>query len=193
MAQADLSSLIKRVLDDIRVEYKDEFDQNFTRQAFFTEAWQRRKSPTRPGGAILIDTGALRRSFTVSTSGNAIEFSYAKEYAAIHNTGGTIKVTARMKKYFRYKFYQAQGGFTRKGSGKRKPLPDGGFYAWTKDMTLTPEAEFWKFMALKKVGSDVKIPRRQFVGYSPIVEQTVRQIIEDSLTDYFENYEIIMK
>lgn len=185
MAQADLSSLIKRVLDDIRVEYKDEFDQNFTRQAFFTEAWQRRKSPTRPGGAILIDTGALRRSFTVSTSGNAIEFSYAKEYAAIHNTGGTIKVTAKMKRYFWHKYYEATGSFDRKKSGERSNNK--------RTRQLSTEAEFWKFMALKKVGSDVKIPRRQFVGYSPIVEQTVRQIIEDSLTDYFENYEIIMK
>ena len=49
MAQADLNTLVKRVLDDIRVEYKDEFDRNFTRQAFFNEAWQRRKSPFRPG------------------------------------------------------------------------------------------------------------------------------------------------
>ncbi|MBR1463465.1 MAG: phage virion morphogenesis protein [Prevotella sp.] len=185
MAQADLSTLIKHVLDDIRVEYKDEFDRNFERQAFFTEAWQRRKSPTRPGGAILIDTGALRRSFNVTTSANAIEFSYSKEYAAIHNEGGTIKVTERMKHYFWHKYYEAQGGFGRKKNGERRNDK--------RTRQLSTVAEFWKYMALKKVGSEIKIPRRQFVGYSPIVEQTVRQIIEESLTDYFENFEIITK
>lgn len=120
MATADLNTLIKHVLDDIRVEYKDEFDRNFTRQAFFNEAWQRRRGPLRPGGAILIDSGALRRSFNVTTTANAIEFSYTKEYAAIHNEGGTIKVTARMKAFFRHKFYEAQGGFQRKKNGTNK-------------------------------------------------------------------------
>ena len=194
MAAADLNTLIKHVLDDIRVEYKDEFDQNFARQAFFNEAWQRRRSPLRPGGAILIDSGALRRSFNVTTTANAIEFSYTKEYAAIHNEGGTIKVTARMKAFFRHKFYEAQGGFQRKKNGTNKrTLSDGGFATWTGKMKLSTEAEFWRWMALKKVGSEIRIPRRQFVGYSPIVEQTVRQIIEDSLGEYFNNVEIIMK
>lgn len=185
MATADLNTLIKHVLDDIRVEYKDEFDQNFARQAFFNEAWQRRKSPLRPGGAILIDSGALRRSFTVNTTANAIEFSYTKEYAAIHNEGGTIKVTARMKAYFWHKYYEAQGGFGRKKNGERRNDK--------RTVSLSTEAEFWKYMALKKVGSEVRIPRRQFVGYSPIVEQTVRQIIEDSLGEYFNNVDILMK
>lgn len=185
MAQADLNTLVKRVLDDIRVEYKDEFDRNFTRQAFFNEAWQRRKSPFRPGGATLIDTGALRRSFIVNTTANAIEFSYTKEYAAIHNEGGTIKVTDKMKKYFWHKYYEATGGFGRKKNGEPRNNQ--------RNHRLSTEAEFWKFMALKRVGSEVKIPRRQFVGYSPIVEQTVKQIIEESLSDYFENYKIIMQ
>ena len=49
--------IIKNILRDIQVEMTDEFDRNFERQAFFSEAWQRRKSPTRPGGHILVDTG----------------------------------------------------------------------------------------------------------------------------------------
>lgn len=185
MGAADMSTLIKHVLDDIRVEYKDEFDRNFTRQAFFTEPWQRRRGPLRPGGATLIDTGALRRSFEVKTSSNAIEFSYTKEYAAIHNEGGTIKVTSKMKAYFWHKYYEAQGGFGRKKNGERRNDK--------RTVRLSTEAEFWKWMALKKVGSDIRIPRRQFVGYSPIVEQTVRQIIEDSLGEYFNNVDILMK
>jgi phage gpG-like protein len=185
MATADLNMMIKHVLDDIRVEYKDEFDQNFTRQAFFSESWQRRKSPLRPGGSILIDTGALRRSLDVKTTANAIEFCYSKEYAAIHNEGGSIKVTARMKAFFWHKYYEAQGGFGRKRNGERRNDK--------RTVRLSTEAEFWKWMALKKVGSEIRIPRRQFVGYSPIVEQTVRQIIEASLGEYFEKVDIVMK
>ncbi len=39
--------IIKNILRDIQVEMTDEFDRNFERQAFFSEAWQRRKSPTQ--------------------------------------------------------------------------------------------------------------------------------------------------
>lgn len=181
----DLSELVKHVLDDIRVEYKDEFDQNFARQGFFNESWQRRRSPLRPGGAILVDTGSLRRSLDVKTTASTIEFHYGKEYAAIHNEGGSIKVTDRMKKFFWHKYYEAQGSFQRRKDGSNRQNG--------RNRRLTTEAEFWKWLALKKVGSEIRIPRRQFLGYSPIVEQTVRQIIEDSLGEYFEKVDILMK
>ena len=48
-----------RILKDIQVEMSDEFDKNFERLGFFSEKWQRRKSPIRnEGRAILTDTGA---------------------------------------------------------------------------------------------------------------------------------------
>ena len=43
----NFQKIIKNILSDIRVEMTEEFDQNFERQAFFSEAWQRRKSPFR--------------------------------------------------------------------------------------------------------------------------------------------------
>ena len=48
--RADVKHILGRILQDIRVEMSDAFDQNFERQAFFSEAWQRRKSPTRRDG-----------------------------------------------------------------------------------------------------------------------------------------------
>ena len=181
----EIQTIIRRILEDIRVDLSDEFDQNFERQAFFSEAWQRRKSPTRPGGHILVDTGRLRRSIQSRVDGSSITFFSTEPYAAIHNEGGEIVVTAKMKKFFWWKYYSAQGSFGRKKDGSRRNDK--------RTVQLSTEAEFWKFMALKRVGSEVKIPRRQFVGYSPIVEQTVKQIIEESLSDYFENYNIIMQ
>ena len=67
-------SIIRRILSDIRVELGDEFDRNFERQAFFNDAWARRKSPTRPGGTILVDTGTLRRSVRSRTTDDSITF-----------------------------------------------------------------------------------------------------------------------
>lgn len=173
----DVQNIIKRILKDIRVEMGDEFDRNFERQAFFSEAWARRKSPTRPGGSILIDTGNLRKSIGSRTTENSIVFYTTLPYAAIHNDGGEIKVTKKMKRYFWHKYYEAAGSFGRRKDGT--PRKD------QRTVQLTAEAEFWKFMALKKEGSVIKIPRRQFLGTSPEVEQAVREIIEENITEYF--------
>lgn len=187
----DTHLIIRRILKDIQVELKDEFDKNFERQGFFSEKWQRRKSPTRPGGAILVDTGSLRRSVRSKVTDNSVAFYTDLPYAGIHNEGGEIVVTARMKRYFRAKFYESQGGFKRKeGNSARKPLSDGGFYAWTSTMPLSDEAEFWRFMALKKVGTKIKIPRRKFLGAGPEVEKAVREIIEENLNEFFSQFTI---
>ena len=69
-------AVFRSILRDIQVELGDEFDQNFERQAFFSQAWARRKSPTRPGGHILVDTGGLRRSVRSEIRENSIAVSY---------------------------------------------------------------------------------------------------------------------
>lgn len=182
----DVRKIVKRILKDIQVEMEDEFDRNFERQAFFSEAWARRKSPVRnEGRAILTDSGRLRGSIGSRLTEDSVVFFSDLPYAGIHNEGGEIRVTKRMKRYFRAKFYEAQGGFVRKRGTPTRALSDGGFYAWTSKMSLGPEAEFWRFMALKKEGSTITIPRRQFLGTSPEVEQAVRKIVEDNLTEYF--------
>lgn len=174
--------IIKKILRDIQIEMLDEFDRNFERQAFFSEAWQRRKSPTRTGGHILVDTGGLRRSVTSYTTENSTVFRSEHPAAAIHNEGGEIKVTARMKKFFWHKYYDATGSFGRKKDGSRRNDK--------RTVQLSTEAEFWKFMALMKEGATIKIPRRQFIGVSPEVEKTVNEIIEENLNEYFNNLDI---
>lgn len=174
----DYDRIIKNILRDIQVEMTDEFDRNFERQAFFSEAWARRKSPIRnEGRAILIDSTRLRRSIQSRTTENSITFYTDLPYAEIHNDGGEIKVTKRMKGYFWHKYCEATGSF-----GRRK---DGSLRKDKKNARLTTESEFWKFMALKKEGSTIKIPRRRFLGTSPEVEQAVREIIEENINEYF--------
>lgn len=156
MADGELRKVVRRILSDIRVELGDEFDQNFERQGFFAEKWQRRKSPIRGDGHILVASGDLRKSIRSRSDESSITFYSDLAYAGIHNEGGEIKVTAKMKRFFWHKYYE------------------------TKD-------EFWKAMALMKVGKTIKIPRRQFLGMAPEVETEVRKIIEDNLTQYFEH------
>ncbi|QFQ11558.1 phage morphogenesis protein [Pseudoprevotella muciniphila] len=176
--KSEIQAILRRILKDIEVEMSDEFDRNFERQAFFSEAWQRRKSATRPGGHILVDTGRLRRSIQSRTTENSITFFTTEPYAAIHNDGGEIVVTTRMKKYFWHKYYEATGSFGRKKDVSRRNDK--------RTVQLSGEAEFWKFMALKKAGTTIKIPRRRFLGTSPEVERAVRTIIEENLSGYIE-------
>lgn len=170
-------AIIRRILSDIRVELGDEFDRNFERQAFFNDAWARRKSPTRPGGTILVDTGTLRRSIRSRTTDDSITFYTDLPYAAIHNDGGEIVVTGKMKRYFWHKYYEATGSFGRKKNGQRRNDK--------RTRQLSTEADFWRFMALKRAGTTIRIPRRRFLDTGPEVERIVREIIEDNLNEYF--------
>lgn len=174
----DTKAVIRRILSDIRVELGDEFDMNFERQAFFNDAWTRRKSPPRPGGTILVDTGTLRRSIRSRTTDDSITFYTDLPYAAIHNDGGEIVVTEKMKRFFWHKYYEATGSFGRKKNGERRNDK--------RTRQLSTEADFWRFMALKRAGTTIRIPRRRFLGTGPEVERIVREIIEDNLNEYFD-------
>lgn len=89
MASADgeLRKVVRRILGDIRVELGDEFDQNFERQGFFAEKWQRRKSPMRGDGHILVASGDLRKSIRSRSDESSITFYSDLAYAGIHNEG----------------------------------------------------------------------------------------------------------
>ena len=170
-AKQEAERLFGRILKDIQVELADEFDQNFEREAFFSEAWARRKSPVHGGrsGHLLVDTGALRGSIRSRIQGDSVFFSSDLPYAGIHNDGGDIIVTARMKRFFWAKFREANGG------------------TWGRGGSGGVEAEFWKMMALKKVGTTIQIPRRRFLGVNAEVEKIVTGIVEENLRNYFEN------
>lgn len=180
-----IREIFGRILRDIQVELGDEFDQNFERQGFFSEKWTRRKSPKRPGGLILVDSGALRQSIRSEIRDSSIVFLTDHPAATIHNEGGEIVVTAKMKRFFWYKYYSATGSFGRKKDGSRRNDK--------RTLQLSDEADFWKAMALMRVGSKIRIPQRKFLGTSPEVEAAVRQIIEENLNEYVNNIDFNIK
>lgn len=99
----DAKQLLNDILSDIRVEIYDEFDKNFDRRAFFGRKWPPKKFQNSRG-SVLMQSGKLRRSIRATVKGNAVVFTSAVPYAAIHNEGGKIRVTAKMKKFFWYKY-----------------------------------------------------------------------------------------
>lgn len=113
-----IRQVIRNSLLDIQVELGEEFDRNFERKAFFAKAWQRRCGTHKEGKPLLIDTGSLRRSISSSINGNRITFTSTEPYAEIHNSGGTIIVTQKMRRYFWYKYKEAMEDSLIHGKGK---------------------------------------------------------------------------
>ena len=89
-----------------------------------------------------------------------------------------------MKRFFWAKYYEASGSF-----GRRK---DGSLRRDRRNARLSDAASMWKYMALMKVGSTIKMPKRRFLGASVEVERTVRDIVEENIAEYVGN-ELIIK
>lgn len=161
-------NIIQKLIKNIRLELDDEFDQNFERKAFFTDKWKETRTP-RTTGSLLARTGALRKSIQSETTEDSIIWSSSLPYASIHNSGGRIRITAKMKKYFWAMFYKS-----------------GGKDAEKEGNTLTQEQQSWKYLALKTVGSELLIPKRQFIGNHPQVNNSIQEIFEESKEDLEE-------
>lgn len=179
------AELIHNILNDVRVELGQQFDKNFERKAFFTNAWARRKLPAGGKGTLMATTGALRRSITSSISGNSLTFSSRRLYSSIHNEGGEIAITRQMQRFFWAMYY--------KYGGKVKTLKNGRKSGSKGSVRSSEMAEFYKGMALKKIGDKIKIPQRQFLGWHPSLDTVVKAIITKNVTEYFENLKIINK
>ena len=83
-------------------------------------------------------------------------------YAPVHNDGAEIGVTPKMKRYFWARHIES-----RERHGDE-----------------SPEASFWKNMALKKPGSTIRIPQRHFLGPSPQVDKIVKEVVDAELQTF---------
>lgn len=148
IAEEALKDLPEKVGEKARAFFLTSFiKEGFTDTSFM--AWPKRKDdlPHKLLGQSL----ALRASVKVTQADMKRVVVRAGEglpYAAIHNEGGTISVTItdRMRRYFWYLF---------KKTGEEK-------YKW---MALT-----------KKERLTIRIPKRQFIGQSYILDQQLEKI-----------------
>lgn len=88
-------------------------------------------------------------------------------YAEIHNEGGEIVVTPRMKRFFWAKYRETNGG------------------SWKRN-AKNEEAEFWKTLALKKAGSIIHIPQRKFIGESLELTDKINTTIENEINEILQ-------
>lgn len=155
-----MNDLLKNILRELNVELPEEFDANFTRKAFFDQPWEKRKLEAGRG-TLMIVSGRLRRSPRCRIMGSALVFTSDAAYFNLHNNGGRVPVTPKMRKYFWAMYYQNGGGI--------------------KGKTPTARALVWRSLALTRK-RQFTIPRRRMIGDHPrvgeIVKQTTQRQIE---------------
>ena len=166
-----MEKIVKNILKDLKVELTEKFDKNFSQGGFFGNKWK----PKKDGSAShLIKSGTLRRSIQSHIEENAIVFTSSTPYSAIHNEGGEIEVTKKMKKFFWAKAYEAQGKtFTKSGKRSKSKSAE----KWNK------QAQIYRGLALKKTGSKIIIPQRQFIGKYNGMEKTVQRIAKRAIEE----------
>lgn len=146
----------------IGVEGVNHFKQSFQDEGFTDSSlskWKPRASK-RPGGTnsqkILSLSGQLADSIDYKIEDTTIIFYSDLPYAEIHNEGGIIQVTAKMKKYFWAQWHNA------------KERGD-------KDLM-----DQFKAFALAK---QIKIEKRQYMGESAELDRKIADKIVRDLTN----------
>jgi phage gpG-like protein len=154
-AKEYLKDDVKEVIGTEAVKH---FKSNFITESFDGDKWAPRKTKVSLPKKVLTGQGAgdhLGDSIDFKVSGNAITIYTDKIYAEIHNEGGEIAVTPKMKGFFWAKSREA------KEAG---------------DLEL---AEQFKWMALSKV---IKIVQRKFMGESNVLNNKITDKIKRDLT-----------
>ena len=134
------------------------FRENFHKSGFVNNSfhpWQKAKREGNKKGAageyktLLSGSANLYNQVKYIPGDYSVLIKNYAPYAAIHNEGGIIPVTDKMKRYGWYKFYLTLGH--KKGDKMPKSIPE--------------EAEQWRRLALTKK-SKIIMPKRQFIGES---------------------------
>ncbi len=171
-----MANLKQNILTDLKVELSDEFDQNFTRKAFFDKPWPKRIKSGK--GSLMIVSGRGRRSIRGEVIASGVRWSSDTDYMGIHNRGGKIKVTPRMRRFFWAQYYKNAGQITY--AVKTRKAADS-----QRNRRLNDEAQFWRNMALTKKEA-IEIPQRQVIGNHRRVQEVIREVANRNLLEYME-------
>jgi phage gpG-like protein len=106
-------------------------------------------------GTLQKDIQPRQKQFRLTVIGTS---SLTSKYASIHNEGGEIRITEKMRKYFWYMHNKAKS---------------------------KAEKEYWRGLALHK-GSKIKIPKREYIGDSKELEKNMENIIDKELLKVFK-------
>lgn len=164
---------------------KEHFQENFRKEGFVNDGihpWPRSRRLTSEGsgagsnyGTLLSSRKHLYKSIKYIPGDARVTVSNDLVYAPIHNWGGDITVTPRMKRFFWAQYREATGKSKEHTRGKKKGKQ--GRAAKAKE---TPEAKFWKRMALTKK-KKLHIPKRQFLGPSKELTTMIEEKYEQEI------------
>jgi phage gpG-like protein len=187
------TNIFKNIVKNVAINLTDEFHKNFERKAFFSEPWKIKMRIPNHRGSLMLRTGTLRRALKEYTiSGNSI--TWKLPYGKIHNEGGTITVTQKMKRFFWAKHFEAANAAkdsmaevysikTRKRVVNKK-----------RTQRLSEEAILWKNMAMMKIGKQIKIPKRQFIGFDhPEVKKHIEFAVDKSMKELDDYLKTLLK
>lgn len=176
--------LLNNITEDTKVAVTAQFDRNFERKAFFDRKWKDTNHPNSKG-SLLHRSGRMRRSIQKPRSGNTqIHWRSNVPYASLQNEGGEVEVTPQMKKFFWAMYYKAAGAVS--FSIKKKKANN-----TARNRKLTGEAAKWKALALQKSGTIMTIEQRQFIGWHPMVDQTIGKVVDHNMLEV--NKDILKK
>lgn len=175
--EADIKEMITKYKDLVRKSPTaigligvNLFKESFTKQGQVMGEgkiipWQPRgASPqNRQNTSLLIKSGQLRRELHAQKSAKGVNIISNMPYSTLMNDGGTIAVTAKMRKFF-YAMYRQSGGEIKKGK------PEGG------DM-------FWFRMIFAK---QIKVPKRPFIYDTPELPARIDKFFIKNLITIFK-------
>jgi phage gpG-like protein len=152
------------IMDIIGIESINHFKQSFEDEGFTgasLEKWESRSSKrlTRNEQKTLSDSGELVEAMEYRVNGNEMIITNDKPYAEIHNEGGEITVTPKMRSFFIFKHYEA--------------LELGNYDV----------SDMWQAMFFSDV---LKIPKRQFIGESELLNTNIMEKIVRELDRIFK-------
>lgn len=161
------------------------FRDNFARGGFmdgslqaWPSTWRQQTLSGTSGqyGPLMSRTNNLRNRILFRASAGRVRIYNDLIYAAIHNNGGNITITPKMRKKFWAMYYEALGE-SKATAGMGKGRLKGKTVA---HLNATAESEKWKRMALTKK-TQFRMPQRKFIGPSQTLTRELRRTIEDEI------------
>jgi phage gpG-like protein len=150
----------------IAVLAKNHYRNNFRLGGFDGKPWKTTWRQQLGVGAekgykpLTSKTLTLMNSIDTKIEDTAVHVLSDLDYSLIHNEGGDIPVTRKMRRFFWAKFYAAGG----KGA---------------KDGKIPPLAKKWLYLALAAQGKKkFKMPKRMYIGESNKLNDVITKKIE---------------
>lgn len=178
-----ISNIMPTIAGNIAIKH---FKKNFDKGGFVNNGLKRWKPSKRIGRSesaednyrtLLSGRTHLYDNVNYTPGVGRVTIFNSVPYASIHNKGGTIPITTKMRKFGWAKYFE-EAGITRGMSGEEKKK---------KREAATDNATRWLGLALTKK-SNLTIAQRQFIGPSKELSEQLRARLDKELEKLDKQY-----